>query len=105
MNRAEGGGFKALLTDYQHYAGARLWLALGTMLLAALAEGFGLLMIIPLASAAIGTAAFSGVRWAPFTGQLSADQRFVGALAFFVVAMGARSFLLFVRDVQIARLE
>jgi ATP-binding cassette subfamily C protein len=105
MNRAEGSGFKALLTDYRHYAGARLWLALGTMLLAALAEGFGLLMIIPLASAAIGTAASPGVRWIPFTGQLSADQRFAGALALFMAAMAARSFLLFVRDVQIARLE
>ena len=105
MNRAEGSGFKALLTDYRRYAGARLWLALGVMLLAAVAEGFGLLMIVPLASAAIGTAVAPAVRWVPFTGQLSADQRFAGALAFFIAAMAGRSLLLFVRDVQIARLE
>jgi ABC-type multidrug transport system fused ATPase/permease subunit len=105
MNRAEGGGFKALLTDYRDYAGARLWLALAVMLLAAVAEGFGLLMIVPLASAAIGTGASPAARWVPFTGQLSADQRIAGALAVFLAAMAARSLLLFARDVQIARLE
>jgi ATP-binding cassette subfamily C protein len=105
MNRAEGSGFSALLTDYRRYAGARLWLALGLMLLAAMAEGFGLLMIVPLASAAIGTGASPAVRWVPFTGQLSADQRLAGALAVFLAAMAARSLLLFARDVQIARLE
>src|SRR5689334_8073044 len=105
MNRAKGSGFKALLADYRNYASARLWLALCVMLLAALAEGFGLLMIVPLASAAIGTGASPAVRWIPFTEQLSADQRFAGALAFFIAAMAARSLLLFIRDVQIARLE
>ena len=39
-----------LLRDYRRFAGARLWLALALMLLGALAEGFGLLMIVPLAS-------------------------------------------------------
>ena len=54
MNRAPGGGFGALLRDYGQFAGARLWTALGVMLLASIAEGFGLLMIVPLASIAIG---------------------------------------------------
>ena len=105
MNRAEGSGFRALLTDYRHYASSRLWLALGLMLLAAVAEGFGLLMIVPLASAAIGTAGSESMRWIPFTGQLSTDQKFAGALALFIGAMAARSVLLFARDVQVARLE
>ena len=46
MSRA---GVSALLKDYRQFAGARLWLALGLMLLGAFAEGFGILMLVPLA--------------------------------------------------------
>jgi len=103
MNR--GSGFSALLSDYRRYAGARLWLALGIMLLGALAEGFGLLMIVPLASIAIGRGPTALTRWTPFAASLSGGQRFGLALTLFIVAMALRSLLLFARDLQTARLE
>jgi hypothetical protein len=49
MSRAEGG-IAPLLKDYRNFAGARLWLALALMLLGAFAEGFGILMLVPLAA-------------------------------------------------------
>jgi ATP-binding cassette subfamily C protein len=105
MSRARSSGFAALIEDYRHYAGAKLWLALGVMLLGAVAEGFGLLMIVPLASIAIGSGDSALLRFAPWAAQVSADTRFAIALFLFLAAMGARSLLLFVRDVQTARLE
>jgi ATP-binding cassette subfamily C protein len=98
MSRAESSGASALLSDYRRFAGARLWAALGVMLLASIAEGFGLLMIVPLASIAIGadTTAFS--RFTNQFGALSSNQRFALALALFVAAMAARSVLIYARD-------
>lgn len=103
MSRAQSSGVAALLSDYRRFAGGRLWLALALMLLGALAEGFGLLMIVPLASIAIGkdSAVF---RYAPWVAGWSTNQRFLAALALFVAAMAARSALLFARDVLLARL-
>ena len=74
------------------------------MLLGALAEGFGLLMIVPLASIAIngGNAV---LRYAPWVGAWPASRRFATALALFVAAMAVRSALLFARDVLLARLS
>lgn len=98
-------GFSALLKDYRRYAGARLWLLLAVMLLGAVAEGFGLLMIVPLASVAIGGGDSAVLRYAPWAAALSADQRFAVALVLFISAMAARSLLLFVRDLQLAALN
>jgi ABC-type multidrug transport system fused ATPase/permease subunit len=105
MSRARPSGLAALLTDYRLFAGARLWLALALMLLGAIAEGFGLLMIVPLASIAIGKDQAVFERFAESAGAISADQRFVVALALFVAAMAARSLLLFFRGVETSRLR
>jgi ABC-type multidrug transport system fused ATPase/permease subunit len=75
------------------------------MLLGALAEGFGLLMIVPLAAIAINGGGFVIDRFAPWIGGWPADRRFLTILALFVVAMAARSVLLFSRDVLLARLH
>ena len=104
MSRAEGG-VRALLHDFASYAGGRLWAALGVMLLGAIAEGFGLLMIVPLASIAIGRGAPAFSRLTSWAGTLSLDQRFAAALALFVAAMAARSALLYARDLMTARLQ
>ena len=104
MSRAQPGGFAALFRDYRRYAGARLWLALAIMLLAAIAEGFGLLMIVPLASFAIGRGASDVFRVLPWVAGMSAKERFSIALLLFVAAMAARSVLLFARDLQTSRL-
>jgi ATP-binding cassette subfamily C protein len=98
-------GFAPLLKDYRRYAGRRLWLALATMLLGAIAEGFGLLMIVPLASIAIGSGDSAILRYAPWAAGLHPDQRFALALGLFVSAMAARSLLLLARDLTLAKLD
>jgi ATP-binding cassette subfamily C protein len=98
-------GFPALFRDYRRFAGERLWSAFAVMLLGAVAEGFGLLMIVPLASIAIGSGESTVLRFAPWAAALSQDQRFARALGLFLAAMAARSLLLFVRDIQLARLD
>ena len=105
MSRAEGGGVAALLHDYRMFAGARLWGALALMLLGALAEGFGLLMIVPLASIAIGEDAGAIGRIAPWFEAIPAERRFVSAILAFVGFMAARSLLLFARELALASLQ
>ncbi|MES2137251.1 MAG: ABC transporter ATP-binding protein [Pseudomonadota bacterium] len=100
MSPADPSGIAALIKDYRNYAGARLWLSLALMLLGALAEGFGLLMIVPLASIAIGASGATTERFAPWLANVPADQRLFLALAMFLAAMAVRSALLFARDVQ-----
>lgn len=108
-NRITDGGsatsaLAALIRDYREFAWQRLWLALALMLLGALAEGFGLLMIVPLAAIAIGDASGAAGRILPWLSAIPADQRFAAALALFLIAMAARSLLLWARDVEAARL-
>jgi ATP-binding cassette subfamily C protein len=105
MSRAQPSGAAALLSDYRQFAGARLWLALALMLLGAIAEGFGLLMIVPLATVAIGGNSGALGRFAAWGDQLPAGQRFAIALALFVAAMAVRSVVLYARDVALAGLE
>ncbi len=104
MSRAQRGGVAALLSDYRRFAGRRLWLSFVLMILGALAEGFGLLMIVPLASIAIGNDSRI-IHVVPWLGSWSSDQRFVLALGLFVGAMATRSALLIARDTLLARLE
>ena len=75
------------------------------MVLGALAEGFGLLTIVPLLSVATGVGELRLIRLAPWANAMSVDQRFLMILALFVLAMAARSALLFARDVLLARLS
>lgn len=103
MSGAQPSGIAALLSDYRRFAGRRLWAALGLMILGALAEGFGLLMIVPLASIAMRDGG-GAVRFLPFAGEWSGNQRLAAALSLFLLAMAARSALLLARDVTMARL-
>lgn len=104
MSRAQPGGVAALFSDYRKFAGARLWASFALMIFGALAEGFGLLMIVPLATIAMGGDSRL-IRFAPWLQSWSSDKRFVVALALFVGAMAARSMLLLARDTLLARLE
>ena len=105
MNRASGGGIAALFSDYRHFAGPRLWLALGLMVLGALAEGFGLLMIVPIATIAIEGGESALLRFTPWLASWTGEQRLLAATGLFVAAMGARSLLLYGRDLLLARLQ
>ena len=75
------------------------------MLGGALAEGFGLLMIVPLATIAIQGGDSIVFRFAPWAAWWSREQRFLVALALFVGAMAVRSLLLLARNILLARLE
>ena len=73
------------------------------MVLGALAEGFGLLMLVPMASIAMKEGG-SAARFLPFAGEWTSNQRLAAALSLFLLAMAARSGLLFARDVMLSRL-
>ncbi len=108
MSRAEGaGGFAALFQDYRNFARGRLWLALALMLLGAFAEGFGILVLVPLAAIAIGGGNGPGAvsRLARLADWVPADNRLLAVLILFVGAMGARSLLLYLRERELARLQ
>src|SRR4051812_44647913 len=105
MSRAEPSGTAALFKDYRQFAGRRLALAFVLMLLGSLAEGFGILMIVPLVSVALGRGTGMLAQFGRLFGGITPDHRFVAALALFVGAMAARSALLFARDVELARLQ
>src|SRR3982751_2106468 len=106
MNRAESGGTAALLRDYREFAGGRLAVAFLLMLLGALAEGFGILMIVPLVSVALGQGSGMVARYGGgLIDRIAPDHRFIAALALFVGAMAVRSALLFARDIELARLQ
>jgi ATP-binding cassette subfamily C protein len=104
LSRAQQSGIAALLDDYREFGGGRLWLAFALMILGALVEGFGLLLIVPLASMAIDGGDARLVHFAPWLAGWTSNQRFVAALGLFVAAMAIRSLLLFSRDVLLARL-
>jgi ATP-binding cassette subfamily C protein len=106
---AEGapGAARALFEDYRNFAGARLPLSLVLMIAGAVAEGFGILMIVPLVAFAMDGASLPP-QLRPLldlTSGLSRDQRFLLALAVFVAAMALRSVLLFARDMLTMRLQ
>jgi len=104
LSPAASSGISALLKDYRLFAGARLWTALALMLLGAIAEGFGLLMIVPLATIAMNRTESPLHDLAPWTASWTQDQRLTIALSLFLGAMAARSLLLFGRDTLLAKL-
>jgi hypothetical protein len=105
VNRPQTGGLGSLAGDFARFAGARLWLLLALMLAGSIAEGFGLLMIVPLAAIALGEGS-SLPLWAaaPFA-RISADQALIAAAAIFLAAMAVRSLLLVWREAVRARLQ
>jgi ATP-binding cassette subfamily C protein len=105
MSRATNSGAAALLRDYRIFAGSGLWAALVLMLLGALAEGFGLLMIVPLASIAIGDRAEGLERFAGPFAAVPISERLTAALALFVAFMAARSALLYARELALTWLQ
>jgi ABC-type transport system involved in cytochrome bd biosynthesis fused ATPase/permease subunit len=74
LSRAELSGIAALFKACQHFAGGELRLALALMVLGAVEEGFGLLMIVPLAAAILdeATAALDPERETQLIEQLKA---------------------------------
>lgn len=108
MTAASGrSAAKALFRDYRHFAGWRLPLALVLMIAGAVAEGFGILMIVPLVAFAVGGASLPD-RLQPLLQLASGfgeQARFVLAVGIFVAAMAIRSLLLYTRDMLLVRLQ
>lgn len=92
-------GVKPLLRDFRAFAGRRFHAALGLMWVGALAEGFGIVALVPLLAVAADS------RDAPEPLQAWLDGGVVpqhllfwAALGLFVAAMMARALLLYLRD-------
>ena len=105
VNRPGTRALRSLAQDFARFAGLRLWLLLALMLAGSIAEGFGLLMIVPLAAIALGQAS-SLPAWvaSPFE-RFAADQALLVAAALFLTAMALRSLLLIWRESLRARLQ
>jgi ATP-binding cassette subfamily C protein len=101
------GAAKALFRDYRAFAGTRFPLALALMFAGAIAEGFGILMIVPLVAFAIDGAQLPGQLQflTEMTRRLPPDSRFLLAIALFLIAMILRSVLLYARDMLLVRLQ
>jgi ABC-type multidrug transport system fused ATPase/permease subunit len=91
--------------DFARFAGSRLWLLLALMVGGSIAEGFGLLMIVPLAAIALGEVARLPQWVAGPLERLDPDQALAMAAALFLLAMALRSVLLVWRDSLRGRLE
>lgn len=100
-----GAGLVGVARDFARFAGPRAWLLLMLMVAGSVVEGFGLLMIVPLASMALGqTSALPQWAAAPFQA-MTQDRALVVAAGVFLVAMALRSVLLAWRDSLRGRLE
>ena len=98
MTGSRPGGVPTLFRDFSRFAGVRLWIALGLMAGGAIAEGVGLLLIVPLAAIALGEElVLPGWLGAPVE-RMGEGAGLGGAIALFLIAMAARSVLLYLRD-------
>ena len=95
----------ALGRDFARFAGSRLWLLLALMIAGSIAEGFGLLMIVPLAAIALGEASQLPQWLAAPLDRVDPDRALLAAAALFLAAMALRSALLVWRDSLRGRLE
>ena len=87
-----------LSRDFSRFAGWRLWLLLALMAGGALAEGVGLLLIVPLAAIALGEESVLPAWIGVPIEQLGEGAGLGGAIALFLLAMGLRSILLYLRE-------
>lgn len=96
-----------LLADFRRFAGPRLPILWLLMAGSALAEGFGIVMLVPLLAAATDAGDSPGaLRWMMHVVTPSSEISGTAvALVLFLLLMIARALLLYRRDVMIARLE
>jgi len=95
----------SLFGDFARFAGARLWFVGLLMAAGAIVEGFGLLMIVPMAAAAMGEQSALPQVLQDTVATVSPESRFIGALTLFLSAMALRSLILFARDSLRGRLQ
>lgn len=98
MSGSSPTGLLALFRDFAGFAGWRLWLAIALMLGGAVAEGFGLLLIVPLAAIALDQESSLPTWIQESLEGLGAGSGLGGAIALFLLFMALRSLLLFWRE-------
>lgn len=99
-------GTADLLRDYRAFAGRRFAVAMALMLGGAVAEGVGILALIPLLALAAGSAEMpaSLSDWVG-AGSMDDDLRFALALGLFLAAMALRSLIIYRRDRLLSQLR
>ena len=105
------GSLREFVGDFRAYMGGRAWGAGLLLVLGALVEGIGLLLLLPILSVVLGAGSATG--WiADFTGRivtLIPASSPVGQLAFLLVPFAAllviRALIMIRRDVMLARLQ
>lgn len=98
---------RRLLADFRRFAGPRLPILWLLMAGSALAEGFGIVMLVPLLAAATDAGdSLGALRWITQSlPSLSGTSATGTALLLFLLLMVLRALLLYRRDVMMARLE
>lgn len=105
------GTLREFAGDFLHYMGSRAWSAGALLLLGALVEGIGLLLLLPILTVVLGAGSSSG--WiADFTRGLvaflpasSPFWQLAFLLAIFALLLVVRSVIMIRRDVTLARLQ
>lgn len=98
-------GAAGLIEDYKAFAGRRLALAIGLMLGGAIAEGIGILALVPLLALAANSNELPDWLAGFGAGPGNDDGRFALAILLFLGAMAIRSLILFRRDRVISELR
>src|SRR5687768_7299154 len=97
---------RRLLAVFRRFAGQRLPILWLLMAGSALAEGFGIVMLIPVLAAATDAGDSLGALWITQSlPSLSGRSATGTALLLFLLLMVLRALLLYCRDVRMARLE
>ena len=96
---------RALFADFRQQAGRCFPQALLLIVAGAFAEGFGILLLVPILAAAGGSDAASLGGFATWLPGGSSDARFASAIALFLAMMVARALLLSRRDRLLAVIE
>jgi ATP-binding cassette subfamily C protein len=97
---------RRLLADFHRFAGGRLWALAGVMLASAIAEGVGIVSLVPLLTISSGAIALPS-QAEQLLSQLetaTAIDRFFLLILLFLIAMTLRSLLLFARDALMTQL-
>ena len=105
MTRSGWAASRALFADFRQQAGRCFPQALLLIVAGAFAEGFGILLLVPILAAAGGSDAASLGGFATWLPGSSSDARFAIAIALFVAMMVARALLLSRRDRLLAVIE
>jgi ATP-binding cassette subfamily C protein len=102
-----GDAGRALLADFRHFAAGRLTRLSLLMVAGAVAEGLGIVMLVPLLALASGSSGVPEILQSALgvIPAMTERQRFAAALIVFLLLMALRSLLIYARGAAMVRLE